>query len=123
MALSKMTPTERRILQKQIEEGDNVHPMTRKFCLMYITKGKKTGYGTVSTPYGPVDAHRAVYYGHHANETPHDEVEISHRCHNKRCVRIDHLVAESHSENCQRKICHKKGTSGCLGHTGPPCIL
>ena len=48
--------------------------------------------------------------------------EISHLCHNKNCIQIEHLQLEPKSVNMSRKMC----VSGrqCIGHGQyPPCLL
>ena len=42
------------------------------------------------------------------------EIEVSHLCNVKNCIREEHLVVESHQKNCSRKTCVKEGR--CLGH-------
>ena len=46
--------------------------------------------------------------------------EVSHRCGNKACITIGHLVLEQPSQNSNRRSCHRDGRCyGCL----PPCII
>ena len=49
--------------------------------------------------------------------------EISHRCHNKQCVEISHLVAETPLENQSREKCASAGK--CLPEAmhSPPCLF
>ena len=51
-----------------------------------------------------------------------DGMEASHLCHNKHCVRPDHLALETNSLNQKRKQCLKSGK--CVGHgSAPDCLL
>ena len=48
--------------------------------------------------------------------------QVSHLCHNKRCVRLEHLRDESASLNSERNTCNKE--KSCNGHTdAPPCMV
>ena len=49
-----------------------------------------------------------------------DAGEVSHRCGEKACVEVQHLLLESPSDNKKRIICHShKRCGGC----SPPCII
>ena len=135
MALANISKEEKRRLMLEILEGPHISS-NNKHCLLYGFKNSnRSRYPTVQTSNGSVDAHRVVYYGHHTSQIPNSAIQISHRCHNKRCVRIDHLVAECQSNNQLRNACFKLSkknksqskksslTEGCLRHTGPPCIF
>ena len=135
MALANISTEEKRRLMLEILEGPHISS-NNKHCLLYGFKNSnRNRYPTVQTSNGSVDAHRVVYYGHHTSQIPNSAIQISHRCHNKRCVRIDHLVAECQSNNQLRNACFKLSkknksqskksslTEGCLRHTGPPCIF
>ena len=57
----------------------------------------------------------------HVEELP-QEIEISHLCHERACVKFDHLNIESRSINLQRIACCT--TKKCKGHDNEPdCIL
>ena len=89
----------------------------------------KEGYGRCLLRYPGHDRvnttlHRAVYI----LEKRQPELirnkaagEISHRCGNKVCVQIDHLILESPAENCLRRRCHDDGK--CYGGHREPCII
>lgn len=49
--------------------------------------------------------------------------DVSHLCHNSKCVNVDHLVNEDHITNNSRRSCVSCGR--CLGHPAPspPCRL
>ena len=62
--------------------------------------------------------HRLMYWL--AGGTP--TAQISHLCHNKRCVRLEHLRDESAELNSMRNTCNKE--KFCKGHTdAPPCMV
>ena len=66
---------------------------------------------------------RAVYILEHRRPDLMRNVhagEVSHRCGEKTCVEVRHLVLESSSLNKRRITCH--GTQKCNG-CSPPCIL
>lgn len=91
------------------------------------------GYGTkrVTWPDGSVKlerVHRVAYMVHHRalrhellQFSSADNLEVSHLCHNKLCIRPDHLILESHEANCERKSCQLLGQ--CVRHHDPPCIF
>ena len=43
-----------------------------------------------------------------------DDLECSHLYWNKRCVNMDHIIVETHTENKERKHCALQGT--CAGN-------
>ena len=76
--------------------------------------------------YGPVNTtlHRAVYMLEKRQPELIRNVaagEVSHRCGNKCCVEINHLILESPAENCLRRRCHADGR--CYGGHREPCII
>lgn len=48
-------------------------------------------------------------------------LEVSHLCHNKSCVKSDHLVLESNATNISREKCSRIGT--CTESHLPHCLL
>lgn len=48
-------------------------------------------------------------------------LDVSHLCHNRRCVLPEHLTAESREENNYRKACVSAGQ--CAGHGDKPACL
>ena len=50
-----------------------------------------------------------------------EPVEVSHLCHNKLCINMEHLVLESHRENTSRNYCRRVGV--CTMAHAPPCVL
>ena len=52
----------------------------------------------------------------------HHNKEVSHLCHQERCLHVPHLSFETAAVNCSRKHCKESGA--CSGHDSyPPCIL
>lgn len=47
--------------------------------------------------------------------------DVSHLCHNKMCINIDHLVLESRAQNNKRQICN--ANKSCTRAHEPPCIF
>ena len=71
-----------------------------------------------------IRVHRHMYLLHNdLHPTDLNKTQfISHRCHHKRCVAIDHLNLESLAINNKRKMCVSK--KKCIGHVGHPnCIF
>ena len=58
-----------------------------------------------------------------ASEETSDPCEISHLCHNSRCINKDHLIAEVRSTNRWRSVCmgHTKTKCGDCGKVTNPC--
>ena len=76
------------------------------------------GTGEVNTT-----MHRAVFVLEHRRPDllrNSDAGEVSHRCGNKRCVQINHLVLETSAANNSRRNCHDEGH--CFD-CQPPCIF
>lgn len=87
------------------------------------TKGLKKGgkYGVINTEFPEVGwrvihAHTLYYMCHHRVYALPPKWDVSHLCHNGRCLRLDHLVLEPHAVNTSRQKCVNRGR--CLGH-GP----
>ncbi|KAK9384654.1 zinc-binding loop region of homing endonuclease-domain-containing protein [Lipomyces mesembrius] len=57
-------------------------------------------------------AHRVVCYLTKCDEDVHNMLyrgyEVSHLCHQPRCINADHLVVETHKDNDSRRICAVK---------------
>ena len=99
-------------------------------CVEWTGSVNKDGYGVVrlKLPSGQTihtTAHRAVYmFKNKILEIPKEEqghrLEVSHLCHVRFCVNIEHLVLELASTNRERKMC--VGSHVCIGHN-PACML
>lgn len=102
-------------------------------CVEWLGCADKYGYGTkrVTWPDKTVSlerVHRLSYMLYKSllrHEVPHHNgnavLEVSHLCHNKLCIKPEHLVLESHETNCERKACFMLGTC-CRVHF-PECKL
>ena len=100
-------------------------------CMIPRETGKTTtgGYGRCFLRYpghDPVNTtlHRAVYILEKRQPNlirNKGAGEVSHRCGNKTCVQVGHLILESHSENCLRRRCHEDGQ--CYGDHQESCII
>lgn len=71
--------------------------------------------------------HRLVFLIHHklqAIPTQNDQgirVEVSHICHQRLCVKPEHLTLEAHEVNMERLHCKKQGF--CTKNHQPYCLL
>ena len=64
-------------------------------------------------------AHRLAYMlQHRIIQLP--DSDVSHLCHNTKCINVEHLVLERHGFNNSRQTCISCGR--CLGHV-PPCRI
>ena len=69
-----------------------------------------------------VGAHTLSFFLSHEEVETDPGLEVSHLCHQKKCVRPDHLSMETKSTNNRRKQCVADGT--CSGHGNfANCIL
>lgn len=66
--------------------------------------------------------HTLVYFLHKEDLlTPKQSFEVSHLCNNKGCLNPEHLVNESHEDNCRRRPCFKAKECRCLSKM--KCII
>ena len=84
------------------------------------------GYGVVRVPFRgrrvTLTVHRLAYYLSVQNKLLSPKMHVSHLCHNKTCVKIDHLSYEPQSINNARNICFMNAR--CKGHRCyPNCIF
>ena len=87
-------------------------------CIIWKGAQNDNGYGRMRNPFislpnqsTHVKIHRLVYFIHNFKQYRdgiprydihgHD-LDISHICHNKCCINIDHLVLENHYISCDR---------------------
>ena len=102
-------------------------------CVEFTGFIDKYGYGVkkVTWPNGSLHrdgAHRVAFMLEHRIlrwDVPRLDVygfnmDVSHLCHNKKCIKPSHLVLESHLTNLSR--CHCVSTQSCTGHE-PPCFF
>ena len=70
--------------------------------------------------------HCVIY--HAFRDDHHEGLQVSHLCHNKGCVNIHHLKAESQSANQSRNECNslrrsqRRKLGECIGVHEPPCF-
>lgn len=109
--------------------SENSAPGQNGHCLIW------TGACTPNRKYGVINCklsnaagwkqmhvHRLAYMIRHLNfHLPN--FDVSHLCHNTKCINVDHLVLEPHGFNNSRKTCISCGH--CLGHPDPlqPCMV
>lgn len=90
-------------------------------CLVWQRGLDNDGYGRLRYKHRKghklsLRAHRVMYYIK-TDCRPLSPLEhISHRCHNKKCVKFEHLSRELAEINMKRNACRKRGKCG--GH-GP----
>lgn len=72
------------------------------------------GYGVLNSEKRRAFAHRIVYELVSGEILP--GLEIDHLCHNRACVRPDHLEAVTHAENMRRSAVYKQWTHCAKGH-------
>lgn len=94
-------------------------------CIIW-TGQQKRGYGIHEFRFRgkkiKIAAHRLKYFLVNDCKVLHKHDNISHLCHNKLCVKIDHLSKEPQNINNQRQICKNNGN--CNLHYGfPKCLL
>lgn len=66
--------------------------------------------------------HRLIYYLSINAEPLDPDIHVSHLCHNKCCINLQHLSYEPNAINCQRNLC--KIGKQCFGHKGyRKCIV
>ncbi len=81
--------------------------------------GKKFSHLFTDKPYNPVGIAFAIQHSLVLNQPFH---EISHLCHEKKCVRVGHISYEPCVVNVQRNGCKANGM--CFTHQGyPDCIM
>ena len=73
--------------------------------------------------------HRLIYFCYHKESFTDRKTVISHLCHNKSCININHLSLEPQAINIERKECYKNKSkrerNTCKGHEAPygSCIF
>lgn len=86
----KLTPAQRVTLKLEPDENG---------CLNF-TGSLRSGYGKISTPEGPRQAHRVLWEAERGPIPP--GLDLDHLCRNRRCCNLDHLEPVTRSENVQR---------------------
>lgn len=121
---SHLTDTEIQHINQNLSKKINISD--EQECHIWTGQRRNKGYGLHELRFRgrkiKVTVHRLIYYIHYkcVNIPPH--LHISHLCHNKLCVRVEHLSLEPPNINNKRQICKNEGQ--CTGHYGfANCIL
>lgn len=119
---STITPEEQAFLFSKI---DNFYNIDEKNC--HIWKGDiADNYPSIRVMFRErrirIRVHRLMFYLFN-NAIPLDsKIHVSHLCHNKLCVNIEHLSYEQSVINAQRNSCFS--AKKCFGHAGyKNCIV
>ena len=86
-------------------------PYDRRFSMLTVNSGEnRLEYGRQELTFSNgksiyVTAHRAMYMCIKQISSIPRNYEISHLCHNSRCIRPDHLTMEPHAINMERLRC------------------
>ena len=120
--MADLTVIEKERLTKELNKFERVD----SGCKVWKGGTSRNGYGelriTIRGKRIRLKAHRAVYALAHRTLTMTDTMDVSHVCHNKLCVNLEHLSYEPHSVNNNRMVCKNDGE--CYGHHGfMDCIL
>jgi len=123
---ANMSPGQKLNLIHRVEQK-TASPEPWTYCRNWIPAKRAEEYGRIraSVP-GKIKskvlyAHRIKYKITHPMVTIKDW-DVSHLCHNSRCVNPGHLILESREENNRRNMC--KSVGKCLGHgNGQMCLF
>lgn len=89
-------------------------------CVVWTGPTDKYGYGIHRVIVGgkrlKLLVHRLAYFIEKSPIELSPCIHVSHLCHNKLCINLDHLSYESNSVNNARKVCQANGE--CTGHRG-----
>mmetsp|Transcript_28934 Transcript_28934/g.94203 ORF Transcript_28934/g.94203 Transcript_28934/m.94203 type:complete len:163 (+) Transcript_28934:420-908(+) len=123
------------IWEKRFAEAvdfDNGFPDEPDLHCILDMNGTQNGYPYVSWHHKEANvqlSHLALLFGTGAAPQRKDGETASHLCHNKRCIRPEHLIVESIADNAARNgcvafvECHDCGNRvPACPHT-PPCLL
>jgi len=108
------TSSRRKYVRGTISERLAAWSEERDGCLVYAGKLNYAGYARIYTPDGPRYAHRLVYQIAHG-PVP-DEMRVDHMCHNRACIRLDHLQLVTQKQNCENaKGANARNATGVRG--------
>ena len=119
--LESMSDSYRSDLLKQIEHNS----CDRGGCRIWKGGVNSSGYPTKRLPGGGDDGptesvHRLVYML--AGTIP--DFQVSHLCHRKLCIKLEHLIDDTPSQNSERNTCKNSEDRTCTGHGDRPrCIV
>ena len=114
-------------IEKKSINIDNEHG-----CRLWLGACTQSGYGRkkltfLDGSYKVILVHRVVYMCKYRSlhiplvNNDMKDLELSHLCNNKLCVRSDHIVLESHSVNMERIHCFNQGI--CTDSHNPECLI
>lgn len=96
------------------------------FCHEWTGSVNKDGYGLYRPCFRgkqiKLTVHRFKFYIHNINIFTSD-MHVSHLCHNKLCIRLNHLSLEPQSVNNSRKTCALEGQCEGHGSSFPRCLF
>lgn len=88
-------------------------------CLLW-SGAQRNSYGILENRFRgnkiKIPVHRLAYFLKHNCEPLSPEMHVSHLCHNKLCINVEHLSLEPQAINNSRQICKNEGE--CYGHHG-----
>jgi Zinc-binding loop region of homing endonuclease len=143
--ISRLSANELKALEDKVRVvGVNTHDISDERYHCYETdapvykKGKLIGVRAIALPLKDLESTEISTFYHFAKggvmlaaagKFPHDPMdEVSHLCHNAKCVRPSHLTWESHQNNLKRVNCpgqvrceHTAGYCNACHHE-PRCI-
>ena len=127
----KLTLEEKDFILNKIENNTSVSPTSS--CILWAKKAQKNGYpqmklnskiaakfGNPDRPFNPA----SILYSIKKNVVllKVTDMRLSHLCHVKFCVNLEHLIIEPLATNIQRNGC--RGNHKCVGHgNSPDCLL
>lgn len=82
-------------------------------CWIWQASTTPDGYGRIGFRGKIVYAHRFAFALAHGECM--NNLEIDHKCHNRRCVNPAHLQPVTHQQNCENKGADKRSKSGIRG--------
>lgn len=93
-------------------------------CHVWTGSTNHSGYG-IYRPYVEGKQHKVIihrFYFYLKKDVMDQDGHVSHLCHHKLCVKIEHLSLEPQEVNNSRKTC--KFRRRCIGHDGyPQCLF
>eukprot|EP00058_Branchiostoma_floridae_P010012 XP_002595500.1 hypothetical protein BRAFLDRAFT_69099 [Branchiostoma floridae] len=95
-------------------------------CIIWKGARTRKGYGKMKVTSGgreeTLSPHRLLYFLDSGLNNLDPTMQVSHLCHEKRCVNLAHLSLEQNVVNQQRKNCFAE--KHCMGHPQhPDCII
>lgn len=114
--IQNLTENEDYRLSKQFEK----HIVVTDTCHIWQGRTDTYGYGEVRIQFRGarvcLKAHRVIFALSNKDIVLTESKDVSHLCHNRCCVKLEHLSYEPHSINNQRLVCRNEGE--CFGHHG-----